>query len=233
MATVGEQLPAVAEELVEPLAAGDRRSREEFMRLWEAHPNIKRAELIGGTVYMPSPLKVNHGEKESKAGTWLGVYSAHTPGTESAHNTTSFILEDTPQPDVNLRILPEYGGGSWIERGYLAGRPELLTEVCGSSAAYDLHQKFDLYEAAKIPEYVAILLYEREIRWHVLVDNVYQLLPPDADKIWRSRIFPGLWLDGAALLAGDMARVLAKLDEGLRSPEHQAFVEKLAKARKP
>jgi Uma2 family endonuclease len=148
-------------------------------------------------------------------------------------NTTCFILEDVPQPDVNLRILPEFGGSSRIEKGYLAGRPELLAEVCGSSAAYDLHQKFDLYEAAKIPEYVAILLHEREIRWHILVDNVYQRMPPDADKIWRSCVFPGLWLDGAALLAGDMARVLAKLDEGLRSPEHQAFVEKLAKARKP
>jgi Uma2 family endonuclease len=232
MATVEMEMPAVAEDQREPLAAGDRRSREEFMRLWEAYPNIKRAELIGGTVYMPSPLKVKHGDKEGKVGTWLGVYSAHTPGTESDHNTTSFILEDTPQPDVNLRILPEYGGGSWIENGYLAGRPELLTEICGSSAAYDLHQKFDLYQAARIPEYLAILLYEREIRWHILVDNVYQLMPPDPDKIWRSRVFPGLWLDGDAMLAGDMARVLAKLDEGLGSPEHRAFVEKLAKARK-
>jgi Uma2 family endonuclease len=233
MATVEEHVAAVAEELVEPLAAGDRRSREDFMRLWDAHPEIKLAELIGGTVYMPSPLKVNHGDMDGDVGLWLGFYRVHTPGTASGHNTTSFMLEDAPQPDVNLRILPTFGGSSWIEQGYLAGRPELLTEVCGSSAAYDLHQKFDLYEAAKIPEYVAILLHEREIRWHILVDNAYQIMPPDADKVWRSRVFPGLWLDGAALLAGDMARVFAKLDEGLRSSEHQAFVEKLAKARKP
>jgi hypothetical protein len=233
MATVEEQAPAVAEELVEPLAAGDRRSREDFMRLWEAHPDIKRAELIGGTVYMPSPLSFSHGGLEFNAGCWLGVYSARTPGTAGAHNTTSFILKDSPQPDLNLHILREYGGSSWIEKGYIAGRPELFTEICASSAAYDLHQKLDLYESAKIPEYLAVLVFEREIRWHVLVDNVYQLLPPDADKVWRSGVFPGLWLDGAALLGGDIAGVLAKLDEGLRSAEHQAFVEKLAKTRKP
>jgi Uma2 family endonuclease len=217
---------------VEPLRMGDRLCRAEFMRLWEAHPQISRAELIGGVVYMPSPLRVDHGDLEGDVGGWLSVYHAHTPGTASGHNTTSFILEDAPQPDINLRILPEYGGGSWIENKYVAGRPELLTEICGSSAAYDLHQKFDLYQTARIPEYLAILVFEREIRWHVLVDNAYQLMPPDADKIWRSRVFPGLWLDGDALLVGNLARVLAKLEEGLRSPEHQAFVEKLAKARK-
>jgi Putative restriction endonuclease len=89
--------------------------------------------------------------------------------------------------------------------------------------------KLDLYQVAKIPEYLAILRFEQEIRWHVLVNGVYELMPPDADRVWRSRIFPGLWLDGRALLAGDAARVLAQLDEGLRSPEHKAFVEKLAR----
>jgi Uma2 family endonuclease len=232
MATVEEHVQPLAQQPIEPLAVGDKRSREEFLRLWEAHPNIKRAELLGGTVYMPSPLSVDHGDTEFNTGGWLSAYSAHTPGTAGGHNTTSYILEETPQPDLNLRIRPEYGGGSWVEDSYLAGRPELLTEICGSSAAYDLHQKLEIYQAAKIPEYLAILVFEREIRWHILVDNVYQRMAPDPDKIWRSRVFPGLWLDGAALLAGDVVQVLAKLNEGLRSPEHQAFVEKLAKARK-
>lgn len=151
-----------------------------------------------------------------------------TPGTASGHNTTSFLLDDTPQPDLYLRIRPEYGGASRVEGKYLGGVPELLTEICRSSASYDLHVKLDLYQAAKIPEYLAILLFEKEIRWHVLVSGQYQLLPPDPDGLIRSRIFPGLWLDGKALLAENIQQILARLQEGLHSPEHKRFVAELA-----
>jgi len=223
---------ATVEQCVQPLAAGDRLNREDFLRIWEAHPEIKRAELIGGIVYMSSPLSVNHGDMDLDVAGWIALYKAWTPGTAGGSNTTSYIRDDILQPDANLRILPEFGGGSWVEDHYIAGAPELVAEVCRSSAAYDLHQKLDVYQDAGIPEYLAVLMYEREIRWHMLVNGVYQLMPPDGDGIWRSKVFPGLWLDGAALLAGDTVRVLAKLDEGLKSTEHQAFVEKLARSRK-
>ena len=216
------------EELVPPLAAGDKLTREEFMRRWEGHPDIKNAELLGGMVFMASPVSVAHGDMDGDVGGWLAVYKAATRGTASGHNTTSFLLEDTPQPDINLRILPEYGGASWVEDKYLHGIPELLAEICRSSASYDLHVKLDLYQEAKVPEYLAILLYEQEIRWHTLVNGQYQLISPDADGLWRSRVFPGLWLDGKALLAGDLEQVLARLQEGIQSPEHKRFVAELA-----
>ena len=216
---------------VAPLAAGDKLTREEFLRLWESHSDIKRAELIGGIVYMPSPLSVDHGVMDSRVGGWLSVYQAATLGTESGSSVTSFLLDDTPQPDKYLRILPECGGASENDRGYLHGPAELLVEICRSSRAYDLHVKYDLYQTAKVPEYLAVLLYEREIRWHVLEGDAYRILPHDADGLLRSRIFPGLWLDGQALLAGDMARVLSRLQEGLQSPEHGQFVERLASRR--
>lgn len=213
---------------VAPLAAGDKLTREEFLRLWESHPEIKRAELIGGIVYMPSPVSVQHGEMDGRLGAWLGVYQASTAGTAFGHSVTSFLMGDMPQPDLHLRILPEYGGGSWVGGSYLHGPAELLVEICRSSAAYDLHVKYDLYQAAKVPEYLAVLLYEREIRWHVLEGDAYQRLSPDADGLLRSRIFPGLWLDGQALLAGDMPRVLKRLQEGLQSPDHRGFDERLS-----
>jgi Uma2 family endonuclease len=221
---------ATVEEAVPPLSFGDRLSRKEFLRIWEAHPEIKRAELIGGMVYMPSPVSAEHGDTDLDLATWIGHYKAWTPGTAGGSNTTSLILDETVQPDSNLRILPEYGGASWIEEHFLAGVPELVGEVCRSSYAYDLHQKLDIYQAARIPEYLAVLMYEREIRWHVLEAGAYQIMPPDPDRIWRSRVFPGLWLDGEAFLVGDTRRVLAKLEDGLQSPEHQAFVEKLARS---
>ncbi len=215
------------EQQVAPLSAGDKLTRDEFIRRWEAHPQIKLAELIGGIVYMPSPVSTEHGDMDSDVGGWLSVYKAATPGTASGRNSTAFLLDDSPQPDLNLRIKQEYGGGSWVEGGYLHGAPELLAEVCRSSVAYDLNQKFDLYQAAQVPEYLAVLMFEQEIRWHLLVDGKYQILKPDADGLLRSRVFPGLWLDGPALLAGDLQRVLQRLQEGLQSPEHQQFVARL------
>lgn len=212
-----------------PFAAGENLTRAEFLRRWEAHPEIKNAELIGGTVYMPSPVSVEHGDMDGDVGAWLGVYRAATPGTASGHNTTSLILDDAAQPDLNLRILAEWGGGSWVEGKYLHGVPELLAEIARSSASFDLHVKFDLYQQAGVPEYLVILLHEREIRWHFLAEDKYHRLAPDGDGMHRSRVFPGLWLDGQALLRGDLASVLARLQEGLNSPEHQAFVAKLAR----
>jgi Uma2 family endonuclease len=207
-------------------------SREEFMRRWEAHPEIKRAELIGGIVYMPSPVGLVHGEKDGDVGTWLGHYRVWTPGTAMGHSVTSFILEDALQPDLNLRILPEYGGQTWSQGLYLAGSPELLVEISWSSAAFDLHEKLDIYQAAGVPEYLVVNLVDQSIHWHLLEDGVYQVMPSDAAGVWRSRVFPGLWLDGAALVAGNMVQVLAKLDEGLKTVEHRQFVEKLANARR-
>jgi Putative restriction endonuclease len=87
-----------------------------------------------------------------------------------------------------------------------------------------------LYQAAGVPEYLAVLLFEREIRWHALVNGKYELLQPE-NGLWRSRVFPGLWLDGQALLAGNLQQVLRRLRDGVTSPEHKEFVHRLAAQR--
>ena len=218
---------ATVESETRELKEGAKLTRDEFMRLWEMNPRIKRAELIGGIVYMPSPLSARHGGMDINVGCWICTYKAATPGLDGEQNATTYLLESVPQPDVSLRILPEYGGKSWIDGEYIAGASELLAEICLSSTSYDLHQKFDLYEAAGVQEYLAVLLHEQEIRWHFLDNGKYQRLLPGSDGVWRSRVFPGLWLDGAALLQGDMRRVLERLQEGIESAEHREFMQKL------
>jgi Uma2 family endonuclease len=213
-----------------PLQMGDKLTRAEFLSIWEEHPEIKFAELIGGIVYMPSPLSRTHGVTDTRVSGWLWVYFVHTPGTETGSNATTLMEDDeTPQPDDYLRILPEYGGQSGNEGKYVSGSPELVVEICVSSASYDLNQKKDLYEQSGVREYVAVLMREQEIRWHRLTAKGFQLMAPVPDMVWKSRIFPGLWLDGRAVLANDDAQVLATLQQGLQSPEHEAFVKKLAK----
>src|SRR5207253_7509645 len=133
---VGRIMATVSEATVPPLAFGDKLTREEFLRRWEAHPEIKNAELIGGMVFMPSPVSVDHGETDNDVGGWLCLYKAATPGTAAGNNTTSYLLDDVPQPDTYLRILPEYAGRTWVEDKYLHGTPEFLAEIALSSASY-------------------------------------------------------------------------------------------------
>jgi Uma2 family endonuclease len=218
-------------ERVPLLATGDHLTRDEFLRRWHAQPEVKRAELVGGKVYMPSPVSGDHGKMDRRIGGWLAVYQAATPGVDGANNATSLMLEDAPQPDLSLLILPEYGGSSRVEGLYFHGALEFVAEVSASSASNDLHDKYDLYQSAGVQEYLVVLLFEEEIRWHELIDGRYQLLTADADGLWRSRAFPRLWLDGMALLAGNLRQVLDRLQDGLRSAEHDQFVAQLAARR--
>jgi Uma2 family endonuclease len=215
---------------VPPLHAGDHLSRFEFERRYEAHPEIKIAELIDGVVYMPSPARFpEHAEPHAQMIAWLVVYSAATPGVRSGDNATVRLdLETEVQPDGLLRLEPELGGKSRLtEDHYLEGPPELVLEIAASSVSYDLHVKRRAYQRSGIEEYIAVQMYERHLDWFRLREGIYQPLQPDAAGLLCSEVFPGLCLDPAAFWAGDMARVLAVLQARLATPEHAAFVASL------
>lgn len=220
-------------EAIPPLCAGDHLTVEEFIRRWESAPRVKFAELIRGRVYMPSPVTLEHGRYDNIVATWIGNYQTFTPGTDAGSNATAFVLGAVPQPDQHLRIHEQSGGNSRVEGKYLQGSPELMVEICKSSAAYDLHEKLELYRAAKVQEYLAFLVFEREVQWRRLTKRGdYKLQPADADGIHRSKVFPGLWLDGAALFELRRAQVFKTLKKGLASTEHRQFVQRLAKRSK-
>jgi len=166
--------------------------------------------------------------------TWLGVYWSTTPGVEAGDNATVRLdLENEPQPDAFLRILPACGGQSRDSGEYVGGAPELIAEVAASSASYDLHDKLRAYQRNGVCEYVVWRVWDRAIDWFVLREGHFERLAPDSAGYYRSEVFPGLWLDAAALIRGDLARVLAVLQEGLSSPEHAQFVDRLRAASGP
>lgn len=216
-----------------PLENGDRLTRREFERRYEAMPHLKKAELIEGVVYMPSPVRVNsHGKPHALVIGWLSHYCVATPGVDFADNTTVRLDPDNePQPDAMLLLTEAAGGRTHIsEDDYLEGAPELIVEVAASSASYDLHDKLKVYRRNGVQEYIVWRVYDRQIDWFRLEAEQYIRVQPDAEGIIQSRVFPGLRLAVAALLSGDLARVLAELQTGLASPEHAAFVERLSKA---
>lgn len=218
---------------IPPLRQGDHLSADEFMRRYEAMPEVKKAELIQGVVYMPSPVSMDeHGGPHFDFNGWLCYYRAFTPGTQGGDNTTVRLgPRDVPQPDALLRILPECGGQTRTVNRYVVQGPELAAEVAASSVSYDLHAKLETYRAAGVQEYVIWRVEDAAIDWFVLQSGVYEKLPLTPAGRYESRVFPGLWLDPAALLRGDLQRVFAVLQEGIATAEHAAFVEQLRAAR--
>ncbi len=214
-----------------PLESGDRLTRPEFERRYLASPDIRKAELIEGVVYVASPVRATrHGRPHGMIVTWLGVYCTATPGVDLQDNATVRLDADNePQPDALLRIEPEVGGNSSIsEDDYIEGSPELIVEVAASSASYDLNDKLNAYRRNGVREYIVWQMYENRVDWFILQEGRYVPLIADERSIICSQVFPGLWLSVNGLRQGNRSEILAVLQEALGTTEHQAFVERLS-----
>ncbi|MGD1861053.1 MAG: Uma2 family endonuclease [Leptolyngbyaceae cyanobacterium] len=212
------------------LESGDRLTRAEFEHRYQRHTAIKKAELIEGVVYVASPVCIKrHAEPHGDLITWLGVYKAATPGITLGDNATVRLdLDNEPQPDGLLRLEAACGGQSRIsDDDYIEGAPELVVEIAASSASYDLHDKLHSYRRNGVKEYLVWLVEDRAFRWYELQDGQFVEQTADANGRLTSKVFPGLWLAVAALLSGDMATVLAELQEGLQTEAHQKFATAL------
>ena len=212
-----------------PLESGDRLSRAEFHRRYSLYPEIKKAELVDGVVIVGGPVYARHSEFHADFGTLLGFYRAHTPGLRVA-DSQSVILDDLNeiQPDLCVRFdLPAGGGVERTEEGLCVGPPEFVVEVAASSAAYDLHSKLELYRRSGVGEYLVILAYEREVRLYRLADGVYKLIGADEDGVLRSQVLPGFWFRADWFWEGRVAESVELVEEGIDSPEHREFVERL------
>jgi|688.fasta_scaffold00887_4 Uma2 family endonuclease len=213
---------------IPPLENGDRLSRSEFERRYQAMPNHQKAELIAGIVYVASPLRITqHGNPHARIMTWLGSYWAVTPGIELGDNSTVQLDHyNEPQPDALLRI--QTGGQSTVnDDGYVEGAPELIVEIAASTVSLDLHQKLEIYQLHQVQEYLVWRVEDDQLDWFQLKQGKYLKLQPDIEGVLYSQMFPGLWLDQNALLTENLAKVLQILQKGLASGEHQSFLEKL------
>ena len=209
------------------LHSGDHMTREEFHRIYEQMPEHFKAELIGGIVYVASPLKLRHGTNHAPLSAVMYTYRGHTPGVQLGDNTTVLLGGDSEtQPDLFLRILPEYGGQSrTTEADYVSGAPELVAEIAHSSRSIDLYKKREKYHQFGVREYLVLSLEEKRLRWFDLTEDKELLA---GDGVVRVKNFPGLWIDAAALLADDYGRLMSVINQGIGSLEHSQFAQQLA-----
>lgn len=217
--------------IIPPLTNGDKLTRYEFERRYNAVSKPKKAELIEGIVYiMPAPLRFrSHGQPHGRILTWLGNYETMTPGVAlGVEPTVRLDLDNEPQPDAVLIILPEAGGQTRIsEDDYIEGPPELVVEIAASSVAIDLHGKKQAYRRNGVREYIVWQVLDQKLSWFSLEQGEYLELLPNEKGILQSQVFPGLWLAVNELLTGNMQIVLNVLQAGLQSVEHADFIERL------
>ena len=197
------------------LESGDRLTRAEFHRRYCLRPDVKKAELVEGVVYVPSPARFAfHGRQQGIVVHWLATYVLRHPGVQYGFDATVFLAIDSEvQPDAFLFYDAALPGGAHLdEKGYIEGAPQLVIEVAASSASYDLHDKLRAYQRAGVQEYIVWRVFDGAIDWFRLQEGEYVRVAPDEHGLIESRTFPGLRLPVARMLAGDDAGVLAALE---------------------
>jgi Uma2 family endonuclease len=216
------------------LVDGQRLDQPTFHTIYQAMPAGTRAELIDGVVHMPSPMGRAHGRAQLPVNMWLGQYAENTPGVEVLVGATTILgWRSEPQPDALLRILTEHGGRSHEEQGFISGPPELVVEVCKATRTIDLGAKLADYERAGVLEYVVRTIDPDQIFWFCQAQGVFAEQSLDEDGLYRSAVFPGLWLDPVALLKGDTRQLRAVVDRGCATPEHAGFLARLTTGPRP
>jgi Uma2 family endonuclease len=216
------------------LVDGQRLDQPTFHALYTAMPVGTRAQLIDGVVHMPSPVGRAHGRAQLPVNMWLGQYAENTPGVEVLINATTILgWRSEPQPDALLRVLPECGGRTHEDHGFISGPPELVVEISKATRSIDLGPELAEYERAGVLEYVVRTIEPDQIFWFCQAQGVFAEQQLGEDGLYRSAVFPGLWLDPVALLKGDTRHLRAVVDLGCAIPEHTAFVTRLTGGRRP
>ena len=207
-----------------PLEFGDCLDRIEFEQRYAHTPQLKKAELLEGIVYMSPCVPHAHGRLHLKMASWLCLYEEETPGAAGSSSASVRLdrINET-QPDLLLMDTLPTGACKIAADDHLEGPPELCVEIASSSASYDLHQKKRINQRSGVQEYLAWDTNSNEIHWWGLVEGEYAPLSMDDCGVVRSQVFPGLWLHVPAAQQDDWKLVTATLREGLDSEEHRQY----------
>jgi Uma2 family endonuclease len=211
-----------------PLVHRERLDQPTFHARYSAMPPEFRAELVDGVVVIRERrVRARHGTTSAALVYALVRYEQYTPGVSVALRVSTILGDaDELHPDVSVRLR---GGQCCVgEDDLLHGCPDLVCEIVDrETESHDLIAKRSAYDRHGAREYLAVLVHAgRHIsfvrRSAGLVEE-----EPAPDHLWRSRAFPGLWLDPVALLAGDLNRLAVVLEQGVATPAHAAFAAEL------
>ena len=187
-------------------------------------PHLKKAELVEGVVYLPSPVHLDQlGSPQAALVGWLWNYWAFTPGVRVGDNSTVRLdLDNEPQPDALMIREPSHGGRVVIgPRGYVEAlrswseksRPQAPASTCTPSCGSTVATRSRSTSSGA----------SRTRRWtgSSCVREIYACLPLTAAGVYRSEVFRGLWLDPVALRAPICGRCSASCSKAWRARNTQ------------
>lgn len=217
---------------IPPLENGDRLCSREFLARYCTLPDCVKAELIEGTVFMGAAVRHSqHGRPHSWLGNIVTTYGMRAGLDFGDNSTVALGPDDAPQPDLLMYLPAEIGGQARINaQGYLEGPPDFVAEIAASTASIDLHGKYRAYQNSGVREYVVWRVLDGAVDWFVLDNHEFVPLAQDAMGIYRSQVFPGLWLNVPALLDQDAQMLWSTLDAGLATNDFHEFAMRVKQA---
>lgn len=165
----------------------------------------RKGDLIDGEIYMASP--------DSKRANKLNLFLAgmmdmfvqeQKLGGEVYMSRFAFRLSsfDAPEPDVAY-VAPDRI--ELVGEGGMRGAPSIAVEIVAKeSRDRDYRLKRELYEQHGVAEYWIVDYLQQRIEFLRLINGAYQLVPLEANRIYRSQALPGFWIDVDWLLANPL-----------------------------
>lgn len=164
-------------------------------------PDGQKADLLDGVIYLASPDMRRSSKLNVFLTSLMSMYASAKGLGEVDASRYAFNLSETysPEPDVayvsNKRrtILTESGG---------RGAPDIAVEIVArESRDRDYGIKKQTYERAEVKEYWIVDPFQRRMEFHRLHRGRYRLVPLERNRIFRSKVLSGFWLDVEWLLS--------------------------------
>ena len=155
--------PADGNGAVPPLGAGDRLTARGIQRRYEAMPHLKKAELIEGVVYMPSPVRCEVPRRAAFDSQWLALHlPARTPGSGERRQLPVPVRPDQ-RAAARLRPVhrrPSTGAAVRNRRGW-------LHQPCPGTRRRSRRQQCQLRSSDKLAVYRRNMVSGEYIVWRV------------------------------------------------------------------
>ena len=179
----------------------------------------EKADLIDGAIYMASPdTRLSNNLTRFLCTLFADYLDARDLPGDVFVTRYAFKLSDVDSPEPDVAFVGP-GRLHLVEERHMIGAPHLAVEIVSrDSRSRDYGEKRELYEASGVDEYWIINPVQQRVEFRTIVNGQYQLMPLKDNRIFRSQVIPGFWLDVNWLLARPVPRAYRCLEKILAEP---------------
>ena len=176
-------------------------------------PDGQKADLIDGVIYIASPDSTDNDQLCGFIRFLVQGYARVRRLGKVFGSRYAFELSHTraPEPDVAFVSTARL---HLVEKTRMKGAPDIAVEIVArESRTRDYLEKKNLYESSGVLEYWIIDPLQRRAEFYRLNYGQYHLVPLEQNRIFRSDILLGFWIDVEWLFADELPDEFEKLQE--------------------